>query len=71
VFSEPFLVEMVRGDGRGVVAVCRSYRPLLSPEFFGLESIQRGITYDSADADLAAMWTPVRWQPMPTPQSVQ
>lgn len=66
-FSKPFLVEYRRADGGKVTAVSRAYTAAVDG-FEGLQSIQLGFTYDSADNDLRASWEALHWMPMPETQ---
>jgi len=62
-YSQPFLVEFERTvDGRRITAVCRSYMALLD-EFHGLQSLQKGFTFDSAQP--GQIYEPLQWHPMP------
>ena len=64
-YSEPFLVEYRRPNGGNVVAVSRAYLTFID-NYAGLQSIQKGLVYNSADPDLAYFYEPISWQPMPS-----
>ena len=66
-FSKPFLVEYKRADDVRVTAVSRAYTAVVDG-FEGLQSIQHGFAYDSADDDLIASWEALHWMPMPETQ---